>query len=345
MKKLYILFLAVITMNGFSQNFEVEEQKKALLFKATASWCAPCGDYHGVTDEIYNNHSDSILFLNGHVATSTIGDPYSGDMHNLINEGGGIPSYSLSGVKLADWPPTIEMILNESASFFGSPIIANIAFDYHISGDELTINTTTKFFQDSDADNFYVGAMVLENNITVSQNHSTGYETQTQHRVQRTVLGTLIDLGEGKKLWADEITTGSVASGSTFDHTLTRSLSSAWDYTEIDIIVVIWQRIGDEFLALSSEDVAQVIDGNDNGLEKLTAIEMYPNPAQGYFNIRFDKFRGAQVIITNQLGKEIERIQANRSDLRIDIKDYEKGLYFVTIKDNESFITKSLIII
>ena len=344
MKKFYLIFLVLLSINAFSQTLEVPESKKALLFKATANWCAPCGYYHYITDEIYTNHSDNILFLNGHVASSSVGDPYSGEMHNLFHNAGGIPSYSLSGVHLTDWPPTVDMILDEASNFFASEIGANIAFEYDIVGDELTINTTTKFFQNLSADNFYVGALVVENNIEVSQDIDGEYEDVIQHRILRTVLGDLNDMGSGRKLWADEIAAGAVSSGSFFDHTLTKTLDSDWNYEEIEIIVVIWERNGDVFTALSSEDVAASVL-NVNTADKLSSVKIYPNPVGERFNLELNNLSYSKVSVSDQLGRNIQTINPDCDHIIIDVSSFEKGVYFINIKDSKSLITKKIIVI
>ncbi len=343
MRKIYVLIFVLISANLFSQSLEVEESKKALLFKGTASWCGPCGYYHGVTDEIYNNYSESILFLNGHVATSSVGDNYSGDMHNLLNGAGGIPSYSLSGVHLALWPPTVEMILEESEVFFANPVIANIAFNYEIVGNELTVNTTTKFFQDASADNFYVGAMLVENNILVNQKVDDVYEEMLQHRIQRTVLGELIDLGEGKKLWADEIATGAITAGTSFDHSLSATLNNSWDVANLELIVVVWQRTGVEFRALSSEDVPQIIDAVSDEQEELE-FSIFPNPCNEVLTISMEEGGDTEITIIDNLGRVLKQETSSTTITNIDVSQLEKGVYFVKISNANKTFTKSLLI-
>lgn len=342
MKKVYIFLFVILTLNLFSQSLEVDENKKAFLFKATASWCSPCGYYHGITDEIYNNHADSILFLNGHVASSSVGDAYSGDMHNLLNGAGGIPSYSLSGVHLPQWPPTIDMIMDEANVFFDSPVVANIAFDYEIIGSELSINTTTKFFQDISVDHFYVGVMVLENNIMVNQNNENGYEDILQHRIQRTVIGDLIDLGEGKKLWADEIATGDIEAGSYIDHSFTKTLNDSWDIENIELLVVIWQRIGDQFVALSCEDVPQVIDALPE-LEEDFEMTMYPNPVDDIVHISMIEAAQSEISIVDNLGRLVYHENSNIKQISINVSHLNEGIYYVTITNSEKTFTKSFL--
>lgn len=345
MKKLGLLFFILIASNTFAQTLEVPLQKKALLFKATASWCTPCGFYHYVTDEIYNQHSDSILFLNGHVATSEVGDMYSGDMHNLLNGGGGIPSYSLSGVHLADWPPTVEMILNEASNFFASDIVANVAFQYEIAGDELTINTTTKFFQDATADKFYVGAMVVENNILVNQQMEGGVEEMIQHRIQRTVLGELNDMGEGKKLWADEIASGTVAGGSVINHSFSQTLNSEWNDDELEILVVIWQRVDDTFIALSAEDVECASGTGISNRALTSAVTVYPNPVTERLNINLNNMKNSTLTISDQVGRVVYTAVPVNNNCIVDVSHFNKGYYFVTILDDtHRMITRGVIV-
>ena len=270
MKKIYLIILISICINAFSQTIEVPERKKALLFKSTATWCGPCGWYHYVTDSIYNNHSDSILFLNGHVATSAVGDPYSGPMHNLLNAvpgNSGIPHYSVAGQWVDIWPPTYDELMGAAEIFFSQAIIANIAFNYEIVDNNITVSTTTEFFQDAEGD-FLVGAMIVENNIMTYQNTGDEYVDMLQHRIQRTVLGDQNTYSFGK-LWADEIASGPVTAGTKFDHLLSGTLNPDWNYDELEVIVVIWLRPTgtEEHFALSSEDVEAGNSGNSQEID------------------------------------------------------------------------------
>ena len=344
MKKIQLLLLLLISISAFSQTLEVPQSKKALLFKATASWCSPCGYYHYVTEEIYNEHSDSILFLNGHVASSDVGDNFSGDMHNLLNGGGGIPSYSLSGVELADWPPTVDMIIEEATNFFNEEITANIAFEYQINGNELTINSTTKFFQDITADKFYVGVMVLENNILVNQKVDEIYEEMIQHRIQRTVIGELNDMGEGKKLWADEIASGDITSGTEINHSFTKTLDDVWDYDELNFIVVIWKRVADSFIALSAEDVGEEITTGINTVENENSFEIFPNPTNQTLNVRLNSQQNATVTITDQVGRILFSQKTDNDFLKLDVSQFNKGFYIINVIEKSNSKSKGFIV-
>jgi len=145
--KIIITLLILISVKtAISQDVAVPFKKKSFVSKSTASWCTPCGDYAYVGDSIHHYYSDSIVYLNMHVESSTIGDPSSGDIHNVINPDSGVPSFNVNGEKCTSWPPAVDEILDNSRDFNIMPIIANVAYTSDISNGELTINISTKFF-------------------------------------------------------------------------------------------------------------------------------------------------------------------------------------------------------
>jgi len=235
--KLLVTILAIfgsITIS-FSQSLNVPKQKKALFVKATATWCTPCGEYLWVSDSIHNAYHDSIVFINAHVSSSSIGDPYSGDFHNAFG-GGGIPKYVVDATQMVSWPPSVGEILDSSSAHINSTIVANIAFKSTINGNSLTVNTTTEFFEDA-TDTFYVNVFIVENHVTSMQTVVSGVISVDQERVSRGPI-----MGGDSGMWGEQIATGNVLAGDRFDVSFTTALNSAWNTANLEIVAVIWHK-------------------------------------------------------------------------------------------------------
>lgn len=331
----HLLMLVCLPASIQAQTLYVTESKKALLFKGTATWCSPCGVYAPVTNEIYANHADSILFVNGHTSGSELEDPYSTYMHELINGGGGIPSYSVAGTVVASYPPTVDTLLSVANDFFATPVVANVAFNYSIVGNALTVNTTTKFFQDALApnDTFYVGVLVVENDLEAEQNLGSGYVLETQDRVLRTVLGhpvPYLTLNEG--LWADQVAVGPVSAGTSINRSFTGTLNPAWIQSNLNVIVVVWKRSSGVFTALSAEDVATGVAGLPD--EDQSDFRLTPNPARETVTLQVTENSGPVLVnLRDMTGKLVYSAKLPAGNSTIDVAGFEPGLYVVSINN------------
>jgi len=75
------------------------------------------------------------------------------------------------------------------------------------------------------------------------------------------------------------------------------------------------------------------------GIDFLTTeVNVYPNPASTQLNVEIDMSGDYTVSLTNINGQMVFT-QANVvDDLQIDISDFTKGLYFITIRDNDEVL-------
>lgn len=78
-----------------------------------------------------------------------------------------------------------------------------------------------------------------------------------------------------------------------------------------------------------------------------SSISIYPNPTNGLFTV---KSYGASnevytVKVINNLGQVIQLSEANaNTDLQMDLRSYEAGVYFVTVSGNNKTETKKIIL-
>lgn len=345
MKKVLLFTAALLffTIEISSQNINVPKKRKVLLMKMTATWCGPCGYYHPITEHIYHDHSDSILFINAHVASSDVGDAYSGEFHNKLNGSSeGIPSYNVNGIRQPSWPPLENAIIDSARRYLKKPVIANVAFKYQITGDQLAVQTSVKFFAADKADEYYVNVFIVENKITTKQKVDNTITTLIQDRVSR---GPMMSGNAG--IWGEKIATGSIASGKFYDVNFTATLKPAWIKTNLQFVAVLWKKTGNVYTVLSAEDVPSVItDINDDlNLTFSNELNVYPVPVTERVNVTVKG--GGSIEILNAIGqKVITGDFKTDSDqiVSINTTGLKSGIYFLRIIQDEKMRTKKIIV-
>jgi len=75
-------------------------------------------------------------------------------------------------------------------------------------------------------------------------------------------------------------------------------------------------------------------------------VEMYPNPTTGLVNISVNDadFTTAIVKVVNSYGAVIKDVIVEEGQTTIDLKNYNTGIYYITISYNNTFVTKSLLV-
>jgi len=327
------LLIGISVKTAISQDVAVPFKKKSFVSKSTASWCTPCGDYAYVGDSIHHYYGDSIAYLNMHVASSTIGDPSSGDIHNVINPDSGVPSFNVNGEKCTSWPPTVDEILDNSRSFATTPIIANIAYASNISNGELTINISTKFFE-SDSGTFYVAAYPYEDDITYQQKFtepSSGnsvYQTHTEDRICR---GTILMPEYDNSIWGATIRQGQVQSGAINNVSFTRTIENNWIESNLGVIVVLWKEVDSVFEVLSAEDVQGVL-GLESESDLFPKLKVYPNPVQNSLIIESSVMDEFQLKIFDLNGRLV--LKTSTTHL-VDVSNLMAGEYIIELSSKD----------
>lgn len=95
-------------------------------------------------------------------------------------------------------------------------------------------------------------------------------------------------------------------------------------------------------------NVAGVLGVEENALSD--AIVLYPNPATDQVNIAMDNvvFDNLEIMVVNNLGQIIQTVNGSNTQgentISLDVKSLATGLYFITIKADDTAITKKLLI-
>jgi hypothetical protein len=78
-------------------------------------------------------------------------------------------------------------------------------------------------------------------------------------------------------------------------------------------------------------------------------FSLAPNPAQDHVNVKLNQLATAttKIVITNAVGQfvyEHNNVNSNLSNLNISTSDLEKGIYFVSVIQNDQTFTKKLVV-
>lgn len=86
------------------------------------------------------------------------------------------------------------------------------------------------------------------------------------------------------------------------------------------------------------------IDGVGIQEQEAIAVEVYPNPSSGVFNIRFDGEEQRIITVYNTIGETISSTKTNADSLDINISSQSAGLYILQVEGPSGKALKKLIV-
>ena len=77
----------------------------------------------------------------------------------------------------------------------------------------------------------------------------------------------------------------------------------------------------------------------------LSETKIVPNPTEGFVNIILDKNLGSKIsfVLYNSIGEKVKCDEIINYNYKIDLSEYERGLYYLKLSDGEHFTTKKII--
>ena len=102
-----------------------------------------------------------------------------------------------------------------------------------------------------------------------------------------------------------------------------------------------WYTIGDIPMLRMNFD-----SGTLNALEdvKASIFNVYPNPTNGVFTIELDNNAKYDVSVHNVLGQTVYSSSINSLSTTIDLSGFDKGIYTIELKDNNTTYTEKVIV-
>lgn len=156
---------------------------KAVVFEQTATWCGPCGEsgypaMHALLDKY--KYQTSAIIMHSDDAISSIPIAGESDITNHIG-GSGIPSGAVN-MGTDTYPTELEPLVKQAT--IANPVAkAGIGIKRSVSGNTITIDTKTVFFEDLTG-TYNLAIYVTENKIMEEQNGQTAPKVEHNHTLR-----------------------------------------------------------------------------------------------------------------------------------------------------------------
>ena len=225
-------------------------------------------------------------------------------------------------------------------------VTANIAFEYEITKDNLTVNTLTKFFKQTSGD-YYVNIMLLESDFQVNQSGTGLIDAQ---RVLRVLFSGENGAGD-EKFWDTQIASGTTGAETEVSKTFSTTLNSSWDQENFTIIAAIWYRSGNTSKAINVEDVPGGVTPIINNTMKLSDQSKFSQNANGKSGITFfnRKEGSVKLYIYDMAGrimaKSVDRwFKSGYHTITVNTSNIAAGIYNYRLITPDKVLTKKIII-
>ena len=103
--------------------------------------------------------------------------------------------------------------------------------------------------------------------------------------------------------------------------------------------------------AIDKTDLLTGIGENNQLINESSVSQNYPNPFNGTttVTVNLEKSANLSMVVTNMLGQTVQSfnrgsVQAGTYYFSVDGTSLEQGIYFYTVKANESTVTKKMIV-
>jgi hypothetical protein len=217
-----------------SEYLTVEKKNMSFIQKYSGTWCEPCGGW-GFTQfsSLYSQFG----------STEAFGAVVSGGMGVANNEEVFTATQQMYGSSLTGTPnfmcnfsvvqATQSLILNHR----NSTVIANSNYELTVNQNDLSIKTTTQFFQSTEGKEYYLFPYVIVDGIKANQSgHDDG--ANTIHKM------TIVDVAKPMNLELAsysgyKVAEGKIAEGYKFNLAFKAPRNSAWASDKISIVLVI----------------------------------------------------------------------------------------------------------
>lgn len=345
MKKKFLLFLFVALFSNpfFAQ--DVPEVQRPLITKIAATWCPPCGGWGWTFFEslVIDNEDKATLIAAHHDGqlVTTAGDEFSSNFNSpyqpyfyVYNDDVGA-SQSNAAVKRTEVKDMVDV---EAAK---SPVV-NAGMNLFLTGGQIVIDTKTKFFQAASGE-YYIGIYAVESEVV---NFQQGQGNDAVH--EKILRGSLTG-----GTFGELISSGNIGVGSEFTHSITTELDDTWNLDHLEIVTVIWKKVGDTYVAINTNlSTNFIIAGNVNVLLQDASMEIFPNviSSQATVNIDLEKeLQDASIELFDLEGKKVADIfQGNlpngNSQFRLERNLVTaQGMYFVVLKSERKVMTKRVV--
>lgn len=302
-------------------------------------------------DAVVQQVGDKVVFVDVQLASSDYGTESGDVVSDEIVKQSYVPAFWMidkvvdngdvnSDSKAVSYATSAYNTLNSEG------VTANIAFEYEITRDNITVNTLTKFFKQTSGD-YYVNIMLLESDFQVNQSGAGLIDAQ---RVLRVLFSGENGAGD-EKFWDTQIASGTTDAGTEVSKTFSTTLNSSWDQENFTISATIWYRSGNTSKAINVEDVPGGVTPIINNTMKLSDQSKFFQNAHGKSGITFfnRKEGSVKLYIYDMAGrimaKSVDRwFKSGYHTITVNTSNIAAGIYNYRLITPDKVLTKKIII-
>ena len=231
-----------------------ENIKRSLVFKATATWCEQCGD-------LGKTFSDDITstYLNAQIIELHRNDDLSSNVGSLlrahldsVNSKNGVPSFYVGTERIdSNYYSLLSSSVNSETSELSE---VNLAINHNFNDNIFNVNIHSQLANGFNGTSCYLAVYIIEDELVKSQEIDGYIDPATGTNYNSNFTHNYILRAEAN------------ASGSAFGepivfrpdgnniisyNAINLQPSTVWNYNNLYIVAVIWQKIGDDFRFLN----------------------------------------------------------------------------------------------
>ncbi|MDP3558648.1 MAG: T9SS type A sorting domain-containing protein [Bacteroidota bacterium] len=319
-------------------------QRVVLIEQFTNSGCPPCAASTPSVLNYVNNNSQDVVAIAYHTSF-----PYSDSMYfeNPAESNARVSFYSVVGVPYSvvdgnyysnsssNFIPVIASTINSRKTIPNQYAISNIA-----SSVNANVLSTKIAFESLIANNLNdslrAHIVVIEKNVLKSSYAaSPGANSETNYEY---VMRKMLPNQNGSFLFNRNLNGKDTL-------TLNWNLQKIKNNSEIRIVAFV-QNIITKEIYMAKLFSTTLLNNISELPENKFSFDVFPNPSSGLLTINPLNLKNtANILVTNLLGEIIYSDKITNNTLKeINLSNYSKGIYFITIKDNDNSISKKIIL-
>ena len=243
MKKIILMVLIISSilscrktspMLESDNTLEVTESNMAVVGKRTATWCGPCGSWgFPQFESLKQTYRGKALFMAWKDAfTTTEGTTLFDEVGPTFNLGGSVPTFFYNFIPNANDSVITKHIESDYVE-------ANSNYEMEVSGENVLLKTTTKFFANVEGVYYIAPYMIVDNIVGYQNGHPDGNNTIHHNYVARIAKPTTTS---SVKNFGYQLTTNGADRGHTVNLDFTVKKDISWKTRDISFGLVIYKQ-------------------------------------------------------------------------------------------------------
>lgn len=204
------------------------------------TWCPPCGAYGKPTKESLKAQFGDKLTLISCQVNGSVADPMNNADANAflqLFQAKGVPIIYVGGNNGVIQGIGGSTTMSATATTRGNELkaleaAATCSASLSLSGDDLTINTETKFFQDQ-TEEYYLAAYITENGLSYTQASDASANKNIHDYVLRAKASSAI---------TGDLVSSNNKKGDVKAKKFTTTLNNSWNKSKLNVSLILWRK-------------------------------------------------------------------------------------------------------